>query len=265
MKRLKYLVVLSLLFMGCFNYISSLDEPSACLVYGPYEQNETCMNHQSLPNGIGEEKFVYLTFDDGPSKNTEKILDILDDHGIKGTFFLIGQSLYTVPNSDYLLNRMLDTGHYIGLHSMTHDADTIYFGENSAQHFIDEMLEVQALITSITGGFESQLCRAPYGTYNNFSADHIDLVAGSNFNCWDWNIDSNDWKVSSVSELIDNIKLETENVRHSSHLVVLLHEKDITVESLPAIIDYYSQLGYTFLVYRSEEHFPLNFFNHPNF
>ena len=80
-----------------------------------------------------EVKFVYLTFDDGPSRNTNKILDILDSHDIKGTFFVLGSSIDNVSGSKDILKRMASTGHYIGMHSMTHDYDHLYGEENAAQ------------------------------------------------------------------------------------------------------------------------------------
>ena len=96
-------------------------------------------------------------------ENTNKILDILDSHDIKGTFFVLGSSIDNVSGSKDILKRMASTGHYIGMHSMTHDYDHLYGEENAAQNFAAEMLEEQALIKQLTDGFVSELCRAPYG------------------------------------------------------------------------------------------------------
>ena len=120
-----------------------------------------------------EAKFVYLTFDDGPSNNASKIMDLLDQYNVKGTFFVLGTSISNNANSKELLQRMKDSGHYIGMHTMTHNYNHLY-GENGPANFVAELKEEQALIEEITGGFKSELCRAPYGTGGGtFKPEHI--------------------------------------------------------------------------------------------
>lgn len=70
------------------------------------------------------EKICYLTFDDGPSENTEKVLDILAEHDAKATFFVIGESLD--ENAAPLLQRMSEEGHAIGMHANVHSYEKLY-------------------------------------------------------------------------------------------------------------------------------------------
>ena len=209
-----------------------------------------------------EAKFVYLTFDDGPSQNAEKILDILDSYDIKGTFFVLGSSIDRYSGSKDILKRMADTGHYIGMHSMTHDYSTLYGDENAAQNFAGEMLEEQALLKEITGGFESELCRAPYGTGGGtFTDAHVEELNKIGVKCWDWDVDSLDWESgASVDSIMKNIEYCMNLWNYPRQTVVLFHEKDVTVEVLPKVIQYYTDLGYEFLPYNPDNHIVKNLF-----
>lgn len=208
-----------------------------------------------------EVKFVYLTFDDGPSRNTNKILDILDSHDIKGTFFVLGSSIDNVSGSKDILKRMASTGHYIGMHSMTHDYAYLYGDANAASNFAGEMKEEQALIKEITGGFESKLCRAPYGTGGTFTDEHVVALNEIGVKCWDWDVDSYDWESgATVDSIMKNVESNMKLWNYPSNTVILFHEKDITVQVLPVVIQYYLDLGYEFLPYNPDNHIVKNLF-----
>lgn len=68
-------------------------------------------------------KVAYLTFDDGPSKYSNDMLDLLDKNGIKATFFMLGDNMRTYPDA---VKRIVEDGHYPGLHSMSHDYNKLY-------------------------------------------------------------------------------------------------------------------------------------------
>ncbi|HAX72587.1 MAG TPA: polysaccharide deacetylase [Firmicutes bacterium] len=207
-----------------------------------------------------EVRFAYLTFDDGPSRNTSEILDILDSYGIKGTFFVLGTAISNYSNAEDMLQRMANDGHYIGMHSMTHDFDYLYKDENAAQNFVGEIKEQQELISSITGGFESQLCRAPYGTGGTFTEEHIAALIEAGIKCWDWDIDSMDWSYNA-SQIMTKIDSDMTLWNKPTHTVILFHEKDVTVEVLPQVIEYYLDLGYEFLPYNPDSHVIKNLVN----
>ena len=157
---------------------------------------------------------------------------------------------------------MADTGHYIGMHSMTHDYSTLYGEENAAQNFAGEMLEEQALLKEITGGFESELCRAPYGTGGGtFTDAHVEELNKIGVKCWDWDVDSLDWESgASVDSIMKNIEYCMNLWNYPRQTVVLFHEKDVTVEVLPKVIQYYTDLGYEFLPYNPDNHIVKNLF-----
>ena len=211
-----------------------------------------------------EARFVYLTFNDGPSRNTNRIMDILESYDIAGTFFVLGSNIQNNPNSEQILNRMIEDGHYIGLHSMTRDPNYLYREENAPQNFLNEMLEVQKLVSEKTGGFESSLCRAPLGTSGTFSSEHIELISSSELNCWDWHIDARDWSPITVEDVMTNIETGMMLWRNPKQVVVLFQESEVAIAALPQVIEYYLNLGYEFLPYNPIQHFPVNFINNPD-
>ena len=89
-------------------------------------------------------KIVYLTFDDGPSENTAKVLDVLKQYGIKATFFVTGN------NAGYRENivRAYQEGHAIGLHSYTHQYASVY---SSVDAYFQDLSQVGDMVEQLTG------------------------------------------------------------------------------------------------------------------
>ncbi|MBR3635842.1 MAG: polysaccharide deacetylase family protein, partial [Lachnospiraceae bacterium] len=81
-------------------------------------------------------KKVYLTFDDGPSPNTEKILDILDEYDVKATFFVTG---YQAEKHPEWYKEIVDRGHTIGMHSYSHVYSDIYSSTDAFFADIDKL------------------------------------------------------------------------------------------------------------------------------
>jgi len=209
-------------------------------------------------------RFAYLTFDDGPSRNTNRILNILAGHGVKATFFFVGDRILEQQNPSELLKRVLAQGHYIGLHSMTHDFNELYAVPNAHQNFYDQMREVQKIIYEKTGGYKTNLYRPPYGSSGTFHRTHVRKMAASDLKCWDWNIDTLDWQLRSTDAIMERIKKEMERHNTPDNAVILMHENDRTVQALPAVIEYYLSLGYIFLPYHPDKHFVMNLLGNPN-
>ncbi|HAX72588.1 MAG TPA: polysaccharide deacetylase [Firmicutes bacterium] len=194
-------------------------------------------------------KIAYLTFDDGPSSYTKELLEILEKEQVPAIFFVIGENFTVQPNGKELVKEMYDKGHYIGLHSMTHDRNKLYLTANAPQNFMKEMMEVKALIAEATEGFQSELCRPPYGSKAYFTKAHYAIVKDSNLKCWDWNIDSMDWSGSSPAAILAKVKKDLESTKYPDVTVLLFHEKKNTVKILPEVIQYYREQGYEFVSY----------------
>lgn len=199
-------------------------------------------------------KIAYLTFDDGPNKHTKPILDILQEHDVKATFFMIEPQIKDFKDD---VQRMIAEGHMIGSHSVTHDKATVY---QSPKTLLDEMNKTRETLLTITS-FDSRLVRVPYGSKPYLTKEFRDILANNNIQVWDWNVDSNDWRYSQEM-LISTVKkqvigLEQKNITP----VILFHNSLNTVQSLPEIIKFLKSEGYFLEAYDREHHIMINFWN----
>lgn len=197
------------------------------------------------------QKVIYLTFDDGPGKYTDKIVEILNEKKIHATFFMIGNQLSDHEKS---VKAAAEAGNYIGLHSMTHNKKTLYKSGGSAK-FIKEFKQEQAMVEKITGT-KPWLIRAPYGSKPEIDKQFRTEIADADFKMWDWTVDSKDWSYPGEP---DRIIREVKRQVHRDTEVILMHEKSQTVQALPEIIDYLQKKGYAFAVYKPEQHISVNF------
>lgn len=195
-----------------------------------------------------EEKQIYLTFDDGPSKDiTPQILDILKENDVKATFFVLGARVDLYPET---LKREFNEGHYIANHGYSHEYSRIY--ENRDTVF-DEFNQCEVSIKNALGNqeYNSFLFRFPGGSrggrYEKVKAEARQLleeygVAYTNWNCLTGDAAGNKTKDSCIQEM-----LESKGDQNS--IILLMHDandKSQTVEALPEIIQYYKNEGYTF-------------------
>lgn len=184
-----------------------------------------------------QDKAIYLTFDDGPSKVGNKLLDILDKYQMKATFFMLGPNIEEHPG---VVKRMKNEGFGLALHGITHETGEIY-GTASAP--VKEMTKDREILKSITG-VQSNLIRLPYGSIPYLTEDMRDLLDQEKFNIWDWNVDSRDWELKDkrfVQHTIQEIK-QMEQAGEAP--IILLHDKPETIEHLPALLKYIKKQGY---------------------
>ncbi len=183
----------------------------------------------------GYDKRVYLTFDDGPSSNTSRILDILKQYGVKATFFVLGK---TDEQSKELYRRIVAEGHTLGMHSYSHKYEEIYV---SKEAFVEDLTKLQEYLYEVTGVWP-RYYRFPGGSSNQVSrVDMQELIAYLEENdivYYDWNVASGDAvsmqlpKDTIVNNCVSQVKRQADSI-------ILLHdagEKDTTVEALPEII-----------------------------
>lgn len=204
------------------------------------------------------ERICYLTFDDGPSKYTDTILDILNSYGIKGTFFVVGQKL-NESNNVQRLQRIADEGHVIAYHCDVHDYPTIY---SSYKAYMDDFTALQTRLDELgVLSSVSKLIRMPGGSYSaksffkKYANDEdiyyrvlSDLQLEGYVVC-DWNVDTVDYNAStSVSTILDNAIEETEKQLKKKYktIIVLMHNMPNTAEALPTLIDTLISMGYSF-------------------
>lgn len=196
-------------------------------------QNVWSESSGTTPADSGIHK-VYLTFDDGPSANTDQILDILDEYGVKATFFVVGKAGY---NDQY--RRIVEEGHTLGMHSYSHVYRDIY---ESVEAYGQDLEKLHTYLYELTG-VDSRIVRLPGGSSNTVSKDKIqDIIAylgQQGMTYYDWNVSSGDAASGYVSaqQIADNV-LNHVSEHHTS--IVLMHDasgKNTTVEALPIILE----------------------------
>lgn len=218
----------------------------------------------SEPSGENEEepaKYAYLTFDDGPSENTIKILDFLKANNIKATFFVIGTQGY-----DDVYKRIVDEGHTLAIHSNTHEYSDIYVNEET---FMNDIATLSNRLEKLTG-VKPTIMRFPGGSNNTIShryggADLMDKlvkkVSDAGYLYYDWNVDSSDaTAVCKDKNAIVNSVMN--GVEGQDHAVILMHDasaKTSTVAALPEIVDGLRKKG--FILEPITEETPLVQFN----
>ena len=139
----------------------------------------------------GKPGVIYLTFDDGPStKNTARLLDILKEENVKATFFLTDKT-----NTDYLIKRMYDEGHTIGLHTASHNYKYVY---SSTTNFFKDIEKIKEKVARVTGESPT-IIRFPGGSSNTVSSFNpgimctlSNMVIEKGYHYFDWNVSSGD-------------------------------------------------------------------------
>ena len=200
-------------------------------------------------------RYVYLTFDDGPSSSTDKILDVLKEYDVKATFFVCGK-----PDSRYteLYKRIVDEGHTLGMHSYSHKYNVIY---ESTDSFKDDLDKLRRFLNETTGTW-SKYYRFPGGSSNTVSqADMKDLIQCLNdegITFFDWNVAGGDATGGATKATIYNNVVN--NVPRFKHSIVLLHDaadKMSTVEALPEIIEAIQAMDDTVIVPITDDTLPV--------
>lgn len=195
---------------------------------------------------------VYLTFDDGPSVQTGKVLDILKQYKVKATFFVVGRE---DAKSIALYQRIVDEGHTLAMHSYSHDYAKLYVSLDSFQ---EDLHRLQNLLFDKTGVW-CKYYRFPGGSSNTASKVSMkDLEAyldREGIAYFDWNVYGGDGISAEV--IVKNV---TANVDKYKESVILLHDaadKRATVSALPDIIEYLQSQKDTEILPITEKSCPL--------
>lgn len=194
----------------------------------------------------GNNKKVYLTFDDGPStENTEKILAVLKKYDIKATFFVIYRDS---DEEKELYRRIVEEGHTIGVHSASHNYEKIY---NSVEDYLKDFNKLSKHIEELTG-VKPEIFRFPGGSVNSYNGAVYEQIISEmtrrGYTYYDWDVSSGDasYGTASANWITDNV---VNGVRKSKTNIVLMHDtnaKDTTVQALPKMIEKLKKKGYTF-------------------
>ena len=182
----------------------------------------------AVDGNVGEKKLVALTFDDGPSLFTERLLDILKEKGAKVTFFALGSRAAAFPN---VIQRAVAEGHEVESHTMNHKNLT-------ELNEVEIASEVTGAENAICGAIKMGSCikyvRPPYGAVDATVANAI-LVPMIG-----WSVDSKDWDFKEAGPTRDRVLLTV-----FDGAIVLMHDiYESTIEAVPGIIDELRKQGY---------------------
>lgn len=190
-------------------------------------------------------KVVYLTFDDGPSENTEKLLGILDKYNVKATFF--------VKNSLQLdlIKQEAAKGHTVAVHTYSHSYSGVY---KSEQAYFDDLYKMQDEVYNRIG-LRPMLIRFPGGSSNTVSRSYntgimtrlAQQVREKGFQYFDWNVSTTDGNINTNKpETVRDHAIA--GMKSKNIAVILMHDThSYTVDAVEDIIKFGIENGYTFL------------------
>lgn len=217
--------------------------------------NETGMDmeNQEMDDRLRK---VYLTFDDGPSEETDRILDILEEYQVKATFFVTGK-----PDDKYgdVYRRIVADGHTLGMHSFSHNYSRIYASEEAFREDVEQLRDYLYQET----GVKSDFYRFPGGSSNTVSRTSIQQLITylneQNIVYFDWNVSAGD----ATSEYVSSERITSRvisQVGEYKEAVVLMHDssdKKSTVEALPMIIEGIQKMENTVILPISDATIPV--------
>ncbi len=187
---------------------------------------------QDLYEKYKDKKLLVLTFDDGPSKYTDELLDILKEKNIKATFFIMGQSLEKNPS---ILKKELKYGNEIGIHCYSHKLFT-----RLTEDQIKEQISKTSKLIYENCSISPNIIRVPYGSLNTKIKN---ILNDFKLNSILWNVDSLDWKFKNTTKTYNYILKRT-----TGNDIILMHDTFYTsVKAAEKIIDHYLLEGYSFV------------------
>lgn len=243
---LKVLIITSLLIVLIWSIISIITPVSSSFLFR--EETSELSNYFKSETGdtqmvveianiwedkpvLLNKKLVALTFDDGPSGHTGRLLDILKNKGVRATFFALGSRASAFPE---LIRREAAEGHEVESHTMNH----ANLATLSASAIISEVQGAEDAICGILGKPGCiKYVRPPYGSINNTVRNIIKQPMMG------WGIDSLDWKLRNSEQT------KSEVLGHAfDGGIILMHDVyDTTVDAVEGIIDNLRADGYTFV------------------
>ena len=202
--------------------------------------------YNKIPAEIPDDKVIYLTFDDGPCQNTERLLNILNQYRVRATFFVTGAA----PVYADMIAAEAAAGHSVGVHTYSHDFPKIY---KNTDAFWKDFEKMQDVIVRETGA-RTNLMRFAGGSSNTISSDITpgimtelaEEALAKGYQYFDWNVSSGDGAAEGTPQMvIDNI---TSQVPNHSVSVILCHDtKEYTINAMEIVIPWALENGYVFL------------------
>ena len=200
---------------------------------------DPCLSYITEHGGLyigDDEKVLYLTFDAGyENGNVERIVDILDKHGVKGNFFVLEN---IIKRNTELIKRMADNGHLIANHSLHHKnmADMCY------EECSNEICGLEKRYEELTGRKMSKFFRPPEGKCSVKLLDNVDALG---YKTVYWSFAYADWDNGRQPDPEHAFRLIMENTHNGA--VILLHPTSKTnADILDGLLTEWEKRGYRF-------------------
>lgn len=192
---------------------------------------------------IPEGKVIYMTFDDGPGKYTNEVLNILEKYNIKATFFTCGNG------QPEMVTKIHEAGHTVAIHCRSHDYEVVYASEEA---YFEDLFSMQDLVYECTG-VRTTLVRFPGGSSNMASSFNPGIMTRlteqlkqSGFQYFDWNVSSGDAGTKDTERILSNM-IDGVNGRDCSVVLQHAETKEYSMKALEPFITWALGNGYTFL------------------
>lgn len=233
--------------------ISGLVDVNCCGTYNlTYEVTDAAGNYAVTEREIivkqpkvviPEGKVIYLTFDDGPGKYTEELLELLARYEIKVTFFTCGNGMLD------LLKKIQEAGHTVAIHCKSHDYNVVYASDEA---YFEDLFAMQDFVYEATG-IRTTLVRFPGGSSNQASSFNPGIMTRlttkleqMGFQYFDWNVSSGDSGTRDTKKILENLK---KGVQKQDCSIVLQHPetREFSLAAVESFIVWALENGYRFL------------------
>jgi len=216
------IMMVSSLVLGGAAHFPQQSNPMAHSNFGPVMMRRL-EEHHVRP-------MVALTFDDGPARPTERILDVLEKHDVPAGFFVLGSRVSAQPET---LVRAANLGSELLNHGWSHtDLTTL-----SREAIRAEISDTSRAIEGATGIAPLRVLRPPYGRLSN----RLRETAGEmGYAIVNWTVDTQDWRSRNAESVFEVVKRE---VKHGS--IILMHDlHESTAEATELIVPWLIEEGY---------------------
>ena len=214
---------------------------------------ETATDEKTVDSSEDKErvkKIVFLTFDDGPTKNTLKNLEILEREGVKATFFVVGELAEQNPD---ILKQVQESGHEICIHTYNHKNKNY----KSKGAFMEDYHKASEVVRNILGKEPSKFMRMPGGSSTRSGDKYTvkairDELCGEGVYYVDWNVSIEDAICGNtpVDTLLATFRKELKKTYiDPNNIIVLMHDgvsNSTTPQALPSVIKYFKKNNYEF-------------------
>lgn len=223
------LILVTVLICGCVRISIKAHEKPVSATVSTEQTTETETASETEPVIDENKPMIAITFDDGPSANTERVLDIFKKNGAKATFFVLGNR---IEGNEDIMKRMTDEGHNIGSHSWDHSD----LSKLSKKDVKNQIVSTKKAIKNACG-YNSKLLRPPYGAWN----DNVKTVAkNQGISIINWNVDTLDWQTKKKKKIANLIIKEARD-----GCIILCHDLyDSTVDAIEIAIPKLIKEGY---------------------